>query len=101
MSSKFQNLHPYVCQRINSLFNLLSKKRTKLIGLLNSEFNSKNDNEGDKSAENSEASLQHTEVDIVIKFLISCFLIFEMNRQERKYLTLYHFTFLMGVTKFF
>ena len=31
MSSKFVNLHPYVCQRFNSLFNLLSKKRIKLI----------------------------------------------------------------------
>jgi hypothetical protein len=35
MSSKFYNLHPYVCQRLNSLFNLLAKKRTKIINLLN------------------------------------------------------------------
>jgi hypothetical protein len=37
MSSKFQNLHPYVCQRINSLFNLLAKKRTKVITQINEE----------------------------------------------------------------
>ena len=36
MSSKFNNLHTYVCQRINSLFNLLAKKRTKIITSLNS-----------------------------------------------------------------
>ena len=35
MSSKFNNLHPYVCQRLNSLFNLLAKKRTKIIVALN------------------------------------------------------------------
>lgn len=35
MSSKFFNLHPYVCQRLNSLFSLLSKKRTKIITQLN------------------------------------------------------------------
>ncbi len=34
MSSKFHSLHPYVCQRINSLFQLLSKKRTKVIAQL-------------------------------------------------------------------
>jgi len=36
MSSKFHSLHPYVCQRINSLFQLLAKKRTKIIATLNS-----------------------------------------------------------------
>lgn len=35
MSSKFNDLHPYVCQRINSLFNLLAKKRIKIINSLN------------------------------------------------------------------
>lgn len=35
MSSKFHDLHPYVCQRINSLFNLLAKKRIKIINSLN------------------------------------------------------------------
>ena len=39
MSSKFYNLHPYVCQRINSLFSLLAKKRVKIINLLNSDTN--------------------------------------------------------------
>jgi hypothetical protein len=37
MSAKFNNLHPYVCQRINSLFNLLAKKRAKIIVALNTE----------------------------------------------------------------
>lgn len=37
MSSKFHNLHSYVCQRINSLFNLLSKKQSKLISIINSQ----------------------------------------------------------------
>jgi hypothetical protein len=37
MSSKFNNLHPYVCQRINSLFNLLAKKRAKMIVAINTE----------------------------------------------------------------
>ena len=67
MSSKFQNLHPYVCQRINSLFNLLAKKRTKLIGLLNSEFNS---NEYKSKKEGSELNQEQlNEVDIVNEFL--------------------------------
>lgn len=39
MSAKFSNLHPYVCQRINSLFQLLAKKRAKIIVALNTESN--------------------------------------------------------------
>jgi len=39
MSSKFYELHTYVCQRINSLFTLLTKKRAKIINLLNEEAN--------------------------------------------------------------
>lgn len=45
MSSKFYNLHPYVCQRINSLFNLLAKKRIKIINSLNTEPAKEIDNE--------------------------------------------------------
>jgi hypothetical protein len=46
MSSKFHNLHSYVCQRINSIFNLLAKKQAKLISILNSqEFNNNVSNE--------------------------------------------------------
>jgi hypothetical protein len=54
MSSKFLNLHPYVCQRLNSLFNLLSKKRTKIITQLNVDNTSKNENEAaDQKADNN------------------------------------------------
>jgi dymeclin len=42
MSAKFENLHPYVCQRINSLFQLLAKRRTKIINMINKE-NKKNE----------------------------------------------------------
>jgi len=34
MSSQFQNLHTYVTQRIISLFNLLSRKHTKILDII-------------------------------------------------------------------
>ena len=64
MSSKFNNLHPYVCQRINSLFNLLAKKRTKIINSLNEESS--------KSNEQEEAEKQSNGQDLV-KFLFKLF----------------------------
>ena len=64
MSSKFNNLHPYVCQRINSLFNLLAKKRTKIINSLNEESS--------KSNEQEEAEKQSNGQDLV-KFFIRLF----------------------------
>lgn len=51
MSSKFNNLHPYVCQRLNSLFSLLSKKRTKIIAQLNVDNIIKTENELEQRAE--------------------------------------------------
>lgn len=35
MSSKYTNLHSYVCQRLNSLFGLLAKKHEKLLNQIN------------------------------------------------------------------
>lgn len=57
MSSKFYNLHPYVCQRLNSLFNLLSKKRTKIITLLNTESATKDENEAEQKADLNDKDL--------------------------------------------
>jgi hypothetical protein len=54
MSSKFNNLHPYVCQRINSLFNLLAKKRTKIINLLNEESSKTNEQEENDKQSNGQ-----------------------------------------------
>jgi len=34
MSSKFENLHTYVTQKLISLFNLLSRKHTKILDLI-------------------------------------------------------------------
>ncbi|CAF1506004.1 unnamed protein product, partial [Rotaria sordida] len=48
MSSQFQNLHTYVSQRIVSLFNLLARKHTKTLDLIQQQqiltTNTSNDN---------------------------------------------------------
>ena len=64
MSSKFYNLHPYVCQRLNSLFNLLAKKRTKIINLLNVD----NDKTKDETTDNNGKDFVKQHIDIRFSF---------------------------------
>lgn len=67
MSSKFYNLHPYVCQRINSLFNLLARKRTKVINSLHS-TEPNNVATAEKGTEKSSLIDPQLEVDLVKTF---------------------------------
>lgn len=62
MSAKFHDLHPYVCQRIISLFNLLTKKRAKIIGAVNGESTpNENDQSNDTKQPEQQQQQQQTQ----------------------------------------
>ncbi|RNA42637.1 dymeclin [Brachionus plicatilis] len=94
MSSKFQNLHPYVCQRINSLFNMLTRKRTKIITQINEE-NSKPDAE--KNDNNNKDLLQDLSIieelmKMVLEIINSCLTNNLHHNSDLIYSILYHKT---------